>query len=121
MVAQLCPLLEHMSRPGMAQGRGRRSEYLAWNPAQTPEPCVRLLPSFLGLDGPVETNDLVTSAGQVAQGVVCILGKDDLGREEMGSSCGVRPLSMGWTEGSRYQGMNPSPAAPRYQAQSRQP
>lgn len=58
-----------------------------WDPAQTPEPSVRLLPSFLGPDGPVETNDLITGVGQVAQGVVRILGKDDLGREEMGSHC----------------------------------
>lgn len=54
---------------------------------QTPEPCIRLLPSFLGPDGPVETNNLITGTGQVAQGIVRILGKDDLGREEMGSNC----------------------------------
>lgn len=76
-----------MSRPGIGSGQRRRSEYLAWGPAQTSEPCARLLPSFLGLDGPVETNHLITGVGQVAQGVVRILGKDDLGRGEMGSSC----------------------------------
>lgn len=75
-------------------GQRKRSGYPAWGAAQAPECSARLLPSFLGLDGPVETDHLITGMGQVAQRVVRILRKDDLGREETGSNSamGQAPL-----------------------------
>lgn len=64
----------------------KRSGYPAQGAAQAPERSDGFLPSFLGPDGPVKTDHLVTSMGQVTQRVVCILRKNDLGREDTGSN-----------------------------------
>lgn len=107
----------------MARGRGGQGT----QPRVLPRHLSTLphLPSFLGPDGPVETDHLVTGMCQVAQRVVRILRKDDLGREKTGSNSamGQAPLRRrNWGRRvPRYQGMHPSPAAPRCQGQSRQP
>lgn len=95
---QKFPVLGFSRAPGQAKWSGQP----AWGAAWARGRCAGLLPSFLGPDGPVETDHLVASLGQVTQGVVCVLRKDDLGKEETGSNW-VRPLSNSWSAGCQEQ------------------
>lgn len=94
-------------RSGMVQGKDQ-------GPGQAPEHSARLLPSFLGPDGPVETNHLITGMGQVTQRVVCVLRKDDLGREETGSNSTMSQAPLhGLDWGRQVPGDAPLPSSPQ--------